>query len=90
MHILLVEDADRVAAALRPALHRHGITTTRLAKRRGAGESLSNKNNPIPKDHFKSFWNWILPADWLAGRPGVVASASMISANVTNGLPAVQ
>ena len=28
MHILLVEDDDRVAAALRPALHRHGMSTS--------------------------------------------------------------
>ena len=27
MHILLVEDDDRVAAALRSALHRHGMST---------------------------------------------------------------
>ncbi|MFC5994918.1 response regulator transcription factor [Pseudonocardia hispaniensis] len=40
MHILLVEDDDRVAAALRPALHRHGMTTTRLARGRGAAEQL--------------------------------------------------
>jgi DNA-binding response OmpR family regulator len=40
VHILLVEDDDRVAAALRPALHRHGITTTRLAKGRGAVDHL--------------------------------------------------
>ncbi|MDN5747451.1 MAG: response regulator transcription factor [Pseudonocardia sp.] len=41
MHILLVEDDDRVAAALRPALHRHGMTTTRLARGRGAVDHLS-------------------------------------------------
>jgi DNA-binding response OmpR family regulator len=41
VHILLVEDDDRVAAALRPALHRHGITTTRLAAGRGAVEHLA-------------------------------------------------
>ena len=35
MHILLIEDDDRVAAALRPALHRHGMTTTRLDHGRG-------------------------------------------------------
>jgi DNA-binding response OmpR family regulator len=40
VHILLVEDDDRVAAALRPALHRHGITTTRLATGREAVENL--------------------------------------------------
>lgn len=40
MHILLVEDDDRVAAALRPALHRHGMTTTRLAQGRGAVDHL--------------------------------------------------
>ncbi|HEY0815048.1 MAG TPA: response regulator transcription factor, partial [Pseudonocardia sp.] len=40
MHILLVEDDDRIAAALRPALHRHGITTTRLARGRGAVDHL--------------------------------------------------
>jgi DNA-binding response OmpR family regulator len=40
VHILLVEDDDRIAAALRPALHRHGITTTRLAQGRGAVEHL--------------------------------------------------
>ncbi|MHA6626078.1 response regulator transcription factor [Pseudonocardia sichuanensis] len=42
MHILLVEDDDRVAAALRPALHRHGITTTRLATGRDAVEHLAD------------------------------------------------
>ncbi len=41
MHILLVEDDDRIAAALRPALHRHGMTTTRLARGRGAVDHLS-------------------------------------------------
>ena len=41
MHILLVEDDDRVAAALRPALHRHGITTTRLARGKGATDHLA-------------------------------------------------
>ncbi|MET0188001.1 MAG: response regulator transcription factor [Pseudonocardia sediminis] len=40
MHILLIEDDDRVAAALRPALHRHGMTTTRLDHGRGAVDSL--------------------------------------------------
>lgn len=40
MHILLVEDDDRVAAALRPALHRHGMTTTRLDRGREAVEHL--------------------------------------------------
>lgn len=42
MHILLVEDDDRVAAALRPALHRHGITTTRLSVGRGAADHLAD------------------------------------------------
>ena len=41
MHILLVEDDDRVAAALRPALHRHGMTTTRLARGRGVADHLA-------------------------------------------------
>lgn len=41
MHILLVEDDDRIAAALRPALHRHGMTTTRLAHGRGAVDHLA-------------------------------------------------
>ncbi|MCE0763447.1 response regulator transcription factor [Pseudonocardia kujensis] len=41
MHILLVEDDDRVAAALRPALHRHGMTTTRLERGRGAVDHLA-------------------------------------------------
>jgi DNA-binding response OmpR family regulator len=41
MHVLLVEDDDRVAAALRPALHRHGMTTTRLARGRGVAEHLA-------------------------------------------------
>ncbi len=40
MHILLVEDDDRIAAALRPALHRHGMTTTRLSHGRGAVDHL--------------------------------------------------
>jgi DNA-binding response OmpR family regulator len=41
VHILLVEDDDRVAAALRPALHRHGMTTTRLAAGRGVLDHLA-------------------------------------------------
>jgi DNA-binding response OmpR family regulator len=41
MHILLIEDDDRIVAALRPALHRHGMTTTRLARGRGAVDHLS-------------------------------------------------
>jgi DNA-binding response OmpR family regulator len=41
VHILLVEDDDRVAAALRPALHRHGMTTTRLAVGRGVEDHLA-------------------------------------------------
>ncbi|GAA3240934.1 response regulator transcription factor [Pseudonocardia petroleophila] len=41
MHILLVEDDDRIAAALRPALHRHGMTTTRLSHGRGAVDALA-------------------------------------------------
>jgi DNA-binding response OmpR family regulator len=41
MHILLVEDDDRVAAALRSALHRHGMSLTRLGRGRGATDHLS-------------------------------------------------
>jgi len=41
MHILLVEDDDRVAAALRPALHRHGMSMTRLDRGRGAVDHLA-------------------------------------------------
>ena len=41
MHILLVEDDDRVAAALRPALHRHGMTTSRLSRGRGVTAHLA-------------------------------------------------
>lgn len=41
MHILLVEDDDRIAAALRPALHRHGMSTTRLARGRGVTDHLT-------------------------------------------------
>jgi DNA-binding response OmpR family regulator len=41
MHILLVEDDDRIAAALRPALARHGIDTTRLDRGRGAVDHLA-------------------------------------------------
>jgi DNA-binding response OmpR family regulator len=41
MHILLVEDDDRVAAGLRPALHRQGMTTTRLAHGRGVADHLA-------------------------------------------------
>jgi DNA-binding response OmpR family regulator len=41
VHILLVEDDDRIAAALRPALHRHGMTTTRLSRGRGAVDHLA-------------------------------------------------
>jgi DNA-binding response OmpR family regulator len=40
VHILLVEDDDRVAAALRPALHRHGMSTTRLDRGREAVDHL--------------------------------------------------
>ncbi len=40
VHILLIEDDDRVAAALRPALHRHGMSTTRLDHGRGAADRL--------------------------------------------------
>ena len=42
MHILLVEDDDRIAAALRPALHRHGMTTTRLARGREAVDHVAD------------------------------------------------
>lgn len=41
MHILLVEDDDRVAAALRPALHRHGMNLTRLDRGRAVTDHLS-------------------------------------------------
>ena len=41
MHILLVEDDDRIAAALRPALARHGMETTRLDRGRGAVDHLA-------------------------------------------------
>ncbi|MGI9002829.1 MAG: response regulator transcription factor [Pseudonocardia sp.] len=41
MHILLVEDDDRIAAALRSALHRHRMTLTRLSRGRGAVNHLS-------------------------------------------------
>jgi DNA-binding response OmpR family regulator len=41
MHILLIEDDDRIVAALRPALHRNGMTTTRLARGRGAVDHLA-------------------------------------------------
>ncbi|MCU1666110.1 MAG: hypothetical protein QOI36_2808 [Pseudonocardiales bacterium] len=41
MHILLVEDDDRIVAALRPALHRNGMTTTRLSRGRGAVDHLA-------------------------------------------------
>ena len=40
MHILLVEDDDRVAAALRSALNRHGMSLTRLGRVRGATDHL--------------------------------------------------
>jgi DNA-binding response OmpR family regulator len=42
VHILLVEDDDRIAAALRPALHRHGMTTTRLARCREAVDHVAD------------------------------------------------
>jgi DNA-binding response OmpR family regulator len=42
VHILLVEDDDRIAAALRPALHRHGMTTTRLARGREAVDHIAD------------------------------------------------
>nr|WP_211176606.1 response regulator transcription factor [Pseudonocardia acidicola] len=37
----MVEDDDRIAAALRPALHRYGMTTTRLACGRGVVDHLA-------------------------------------------------
>ena len=40
MHILLVEDDDRICAALRPALHRHGMSTTRLDRARDVLDHL--------------------------------------------------
>ena len=40
MHILLVEDDDRVAAAQRSALNRHGMSLTRLGRGRGATDHL--------------------------------------------------
>jgi DNA-binding response OmpR family regulator len=42
VHILLIEDDDRIAAALRTALHRHGMTTTRLARGRAAVDHLTD------------------------------------------------
>lgn len=42
MRILLVEDDDRVAAALRPALRRHGMTMVRLAGGREVVSHLSD------------------------------------------------
>jgi DNA-binding response OmpR family regulator len=41
MHVLLVEDDDRVAAALRSALHRHGMSLTRLDRGRGVTDHLA-------------------------------------------------
>ena len=41
VHILLVEDDNRIAAALRPALHRHGMTTARLCRGRGVVDHLA-------------------------------------------------
>lgn len=41
MHILLVEDDDRVAAALRAALHRYGMDLTRLDRGRGVTDHLT-------------------------------------------------
>lgn len=41
VHILLVEDDDRVAAALGSALRRHGITTTRLDRGRRVVDHLA-------------------------------------------------
>jgi len=40
VHILLVEDDDRICAALRPALHRHGMSTTRLDRGRDVLDHL--------------------------------------------------
>jgi DNA-binding response OmpR family regulator len=40
VHILLIEDDDRVAAAVRSALQRHGMATTRLAGGREAVDHL--------------------------------------------------
>jgi DNA-binding response OmpR family regulator len=42
VRILLVEDDDRVAAALRPALLRHGMTTTRLSAGREVVQHLAD------------------------------------------------
>lgn len=41
MRILLVEDDDRVAAALRPALHRHGMSMDRLSHGRNVTAHLN-------------------------------------------------
>ena len=41
MHVLLVEDDDRVAAALRPALRRHGMNMTRLDRGRAVVDHLA-------------------------------------------------
>jgi DNA-binding response OmpR family regulator len=41
MHVLLVEDDDRVAAALRSALHRQGMSLTRLDHGRGVTDHLA-------------------------------------------------
>ena len=43
MHILLVEDDDRVAAALRPALHRHGMTMIVVTHEMGFARSAANR-----------------------------------------------
>lgn len=42
MRVLLVEDDDRVAEALEPALARRGMTVTRLASGRGVLEAVGN------------------------------------------------
>jgi len=41
VHVLLVEDDDRVAAALRPALRRHGMNMTRLDRGRAVVDHLT-------------------------------------------------
>ncbi|HUQ91561.1 MAG TPA: hypothetical protein VM120_07755 [Bryobacteraceae bacterium] len=55
--------------ALRAAL----INALNFARRRGPGEPLSNKDNPIPpdgKNAYTEFWDWILPPAWLDAQCG--------------------
>ena len=73
MHILLVEDDDRVAAALRPALHRHGISTTRLARGRARSTTSPASTSCCSTSACPTSTAWTS-----AGRSGQVSEVPVI------------